>query len=238
MVTAGQLSQPLDRPSGLSTVTNPGPASGAADPATAGQARASAPLPTLTIGRVVSVEDYQNFALAFAGIAKAWASWTWFGDVRGVFLTVAGAGGTTLDADDPIVTSLIGAIQACGEPFVPLRVASYEPVLFTFTAAVAVDQPEYDPNQVLAQVWQSLSAAFAFDQRQLGQPVAASEIIEAVQQVPGVTALQLQTLGLSGQAPPATVQPILCAAGPMPPAGAQMLQLDPATQGTIVVWSK
>ena len=61
-------------------------------PATAGQIRASAPLPTLTIGRVVSLEDYQNYALAFAGIAKALASWTWFGSVRGVFLTVAGAG--------------------------------------------------------------------------------------------------------------------------------------------------
>ena len=71
-------------------MTNPAAASGGADPATADQARASAPLPTLTIGRVVSLEDYQNFALGFAGIAKALATWTWFGDIRGVFLTVAG----------------------------------------------------------------------------------------------------------------------------------------------------
>ena len=46
MASAGQLSQALDRPQGLSTVTNPSGASGAADPATAGQARASAPLPS------------------------------------------------------------------------------------------------------------------------------------------------------------------------------------------------
>lgn len=237
MVSAGQLSQPLDRPSGLTSVTNPGSASGAQDPATAAQARASAPLPTLTIGRVVSLQDYQNFALAFPGIAKALASWTWFGDVRGVFLTVAGSGGAALDADDPILTSLIAGIQACSEPFVPLQVVSYQEVLFTFTAAVVVDQPEYDPTQVLAAVWQSVAAAFAFDQRQLGQPVAASQIIELIQQVPGVTALQLQTLGQSGQVASSPVPQIVCASGPLPPAGAQMLLLDPATQGTIGLWS-
>jgi hypothetical protein len=237
MVSAGQLTQPLDRPQGLSSVTNPSAASGAADPATAAQARASAPLPTLTVGRVVSQEDYQNYALAFAGISKALATWTWFGNVRGVFLTVAGENGTTLSSDDPVVTSLIGAIKLCGDPHVPLLVASYVPLMFTFTAGVAVDQANYAPTQVLAQVWQNLAAAFAFDQRQLGQNVAASDIIEIIQQTPGVIAVQLQTLGRSGDAADGPVPPLLCASGPAPPQGAQMLLLDPATQGSIGLWS-
>ncbi|MGH7225915.1 MAG: hypothetical protein ACRELF_22070, partial [Gemmataceae bacterium] len=93
MVSAGQLSQPLDRPQGLKSATNPSPASGAADPASAADARASAPLPTLTLSRIVSLEDYQNFSLAFPGIAKALATWTWFGSTRGIFLTVAGDDG-------------------------------------------------------------------------------------------------------------------------------------------------
>jgi predicted phage baseplate assembly protein len=237
MVSAGQLSQPLDRPQGLASVTNPGAASGAADPASAGQAQASAPLPTLTIGRVVSLEDYQNYALAFAGISKALATWTWFGNVRGVFLTVAGANGTTLSSDDPTVTSLIGAIRLCGDPHVPLLVTSYLPLLFTFTASVAVDQADYAPDQVLAQVWQNVSAAFAFDQRQLGQNVAASDIIEIIQQTAGVIAVQLQALGRSGDAAAGPVPALLCASGPVPPQGAQMLLLDPATQGSIGLWS-
>jgi hypothetical protein len=237
MVGAGQLSQPLDRPQGLSSVTNPGPASGAADPDSASQARASAPLPTLTIGRVVSLQDYQNYALGFAGIAKAMAAWTWFDSVRGVFLTVAGQDGRTLSADDPVVTSLIGAIKLCADPHVPLLAASYAPVLFTFSAGVVVDQPAYLPGQVVAQVWQAVSAAFAFEQRQLGQNVAASEIIEVIQQVPGVTAVQLQALGPSGPAGQSASPAMLCASGPRPPAGAQLLQLDPATAGRIGVWS-
>jgi len=198
--------------------------------------RASAPLPTLTIGRVVSLEDYQNFALGFAGIAKALATWTWFGDVRGVFLTVAGANGATLQVDDPVVVSLIQAIRASSNPYVPLQVASFAPLLFQFAAQVRIDQANYDPTQVLATVWQNVSDAFAFDRRQLAQNVVAAGIVETIQQTPGVIALQLQALHRSGEVP-GDVPAILCAAGPAPPQGAQMLLLDPATQGAIGVWS-
>lgn len=237
MVAAAQLSQALDRPQGLKSVVNPSPASGAADPASAADARASAPLPTLTIGRVVSLEDYQNYALAFAGIAKALATWTWFGTTRGVFLTVAGENGTVLQPDDPIVTALVQSLQSLGNPYVPLQVASFVPVPFQLTAGVAIDQTNYDPKQVLAQVWQNLVAEFAFDQRQLGQSVVASAIVETIQQTPGVIALQLQALNLSGQPAASPVPAILCASAPAPPQGAQMLLLDAAAQGNIGVWS-
>jgi hypothetical protein len=237
MVSAGQLSQPLDRPQGLKSVVNPSAASGAADPASADDARTSCPLPTLTIGRVVSLEDYQNFAIAFPGIAKAVATWTWFGNLRGVFLTVAGENGTLLQNSDQIVKNLITSIQSSGNPYIPLQVASFTPVLFQFTANVNIDQTDYDPKQVLAQVWQNVSAAFAFDQLQLAQNVVASEIIEIIQQTPGVVAVQLQALNPSGSAGSSVVPAMLCAAGPLPPQGAQMLLLDPQTQNNIGVWS-
>jgi hypothetical protein len=236
MVGAGQLSQPLDRPQGLKFAANPSAASGASDPASAAAIKASAPLPTLTLGRVISLEDYQNFALAFAGVSKALATWTWFGDVRGVFLTIAGANGATLQPDDPVVANLIQAIRASGDPNVPLQVASFVPLLFQFSAQLRIDQANYDATQVLAQVWQNLSAAFAFDRRGLAQGVVAGDIVEIIQQTPGVVALQLQALHLSGEGPGA-VPAILCAAGPAPPQGAQMLLLDPATQGAIGVWA-
>jgi hypothetical protein len=236
MVSAGQLSQPLDRPQGLKAAVNPSAASGASDPASAAAIRASAPLPTLTLGRVVSLEDYQNFALAFAGVSKALATWTWFGSVRGVFLTIAGANGATLQADDPVVGNLIQAMHAAGDPYVPLQVASFVPLLFQCSTQVRVDQTNYDATQVLAQVWQNLNAAFAFDARSLAQSVVAGDIVEIIQQTPGVVALQLQALHLSGEAPGA-VPAMLCAAGPDPPKGAQMLLLDPATQGAIGVWA-
>lgn len=233
MVNASQLSQPLDRPQGVKSVINPSPASGAADPASAADARSSAPLPTLTIGRIVSLEDYQNFAINFAGIAKALATWTWFGNRRGVFLSIAGENGAILESNDPIVLKLVGAIQSVGNRYIPLIVAPYVPVLFRITAAVKADQDNYDPGQVLAQVWQNLQNAFAFDQRQLAQNVVASHIVKIIQQTPGVIAAQLQALNPSGDPATGPAPAMLCAAGPTPPQGAQMLLLDPVSQGTI-----
>lgn len=237
MVLANQLSQPLDRPQGLKSVTNPSPASGASDPATPADARQSAPLPTLTIGRIVSLEDYQNFALNFAGIAKALATWTWFGARRGVFLTVAGVNGVVFRDDDPVILKLVAAIQSGGNPFIPLQVVSFVPLLFQIGAAVKIDTYTYDSDQVLTQVWSNLQWAFAFTQRRLAQNLVAGEIVEIIQKTPGVIATQLASVNLSGEPSSGPPPAILCASGPLPPHGAQMLLLDPSSQGMIGAWS-
>jgi hypothetical protein len=238
MVAAGQLTQALDRPQGLQSVTNPAAATGGADPATPADARMSAPLPTLTIGRAVSLEDYQNYALNIPGISLALATWTWFGSTRGIFLTVAGAGGTTLSTDDQVVQNLQASFQGYGLPHVPVAIVSYVPVLFDIALQVLIDSPTYVPTIVVPQVWQSLVAAFAFGQLAPAQGVAASQIIAIAQQVPGVVAVNLTALNRSGDTP--GLANVLCASGPhptaSPPAGAEVLLLDPAAQGNVVVW--
>jgi hypothetical protein len=242
MVVAGQLTQPLDRPQGLQLVSNPGAATGGADPATPADARQSAPLPTLTLGRVVSLEDYQNFALGFAGIAMALATWTWFGNTRGIFITLAGEGSSTLDPSDQVVQNLILAYQTYGLPYVPVLPVSYVPLLFEIGMQVKVDSPTYDPTLVISQVWQGLAAAFAFGRMSPGQSVAASQVIQIAQQIPGVIAVNLTALNRSGDA--AGVANLLCANGPNPgtnsvtdpPIGAEILLLDPASQGNVGVW--
>ena len=239
-VAAGQLSQALDRPQGLKGVINPDPASGGADPDGADAARASAPLHVLTLDRVVSLEDYQNYALAFAGIAKALATWTWVGRARSVFLTVAGANGLVFRQDDETIINLIKALHSSGNRYVPLQVASYRPVFFEVGANVRIDTDNYDPTLVMAQVWQSLSNQFNFAQRQSGQGVAQSEVIAAIQQIPGVVAVQLTALQRQGRSP--ALEPLLRASSPVAgqegtPQGAEMLLLDPASQGNLEVWS-
>ena len=52
----------------------------------------NAPLTVLTLGRIVSLRDYEDFARAFAGVAKALATWTWDGERQGVFVTDRGRG--------------------------------------------------------------------------------------------------------------------------------------------------
>lgn len=243
-VQAGQLSQALDRPQGLKGVINPDPATGGADPDSGDAARVSAPLHALTLGRVVSLEDYQNYARAFPGIEKALATWTWFGRMRGVFLTIAGAGGIVFRSDDDTITNLVTSLHAVGNPFVPIQVASYVPVLFEIAATIRIDLNDYDPTQVLGQVWQSLSARFGFEQRGLGQGLAQSEIITVIQHTPGVIAVELTAFNKQGQtqADGTPLPPVLRAASPVPGQddtvkGAEMLVLDPAAQGNLGVWS-
>ena len=193
MVAPGQLTIPLDRPQGVQTVTNPSAAGGGADPTSSAAAKVSAPLPTLTLGRIVSIEDYQNYALNFAGIALALATWTWFGAERGIFLTLAGVGGSPLDAGDATVVYLMQAYQNYGLPNMRVLPASYSPQNFEIAMQVKVDTPTYVQNLVIAQVWQSLVAAFAFGQLAPGQGVAASQIVEIAQNAPGVVAVNLTT---------------------------------------------
>ena len=70
-VAAGAITTLIDRPLGVSGVTNPLPATGGQDAQSVDDIRANAPLSVLTLGRAVSITDYQNFAATFAGIAKA-----------------------------------------------------------------------------------------------------------------------------------------------------------------------
>jgi predicted phage baseplate assembly protein len=235
MLAEGQLSQALDRPQGLRTALNPGVTAGGADPAGADDARARAPLPTLTIGRVVSLEDYQNYALNFGGIAKAAASWICFNGTRGVFLTIAGAAGAAFRADDDVVLNLVASLRKYGDPHVRLQVASYDAVPFQIAASVRVDG-DRDSARVMTDAWNALAARFAFERRLLGQNVAASEVIETVQNTPGVLAVQLGALFATGE-PGSGVPVQLCASGARPPRGVQLLVLDPACRHAFGVWS-
>src|SRR5262249_37766363 len=74
-IDAGTLTTLLDRPLGVSGVTNPQEATGGQDPQTLDDIRVNAPQTVLTLGRAVSIADYQSYAATFAGIAKAYAIW-------------------------------------------------------------------------------------------------------------------------------------------------------------------
>ena len=64
-VAAGSITTLIDRPLGVSGVTNPQAATGGQDAQSVDDIRANAPLSVLTLGRAVSITDYQNFAQSF-----------------------------------------------------------------------------------------------------------------------------------------------------------------------------
>jgi predicted phage baseplate assembly protein len=228
-VGADQLSLLMTRPLGVKNVTNPQAASGAADRESLDNARQNAPLTVLTLDRIVSLKDYEDFARAFAGLAKALASWTWDGQTRGVFVTVAGPKGTAISPNSDLYRNLLSAMQKSGDPYVHIRVESYRKTLFRLAVRVKVN-PDYRSEQVLVAVEQSLRTHFSFDTRDFGQPVSLSEVMAVIQAVPGVQAVDVDKLYRYGQE--AKLNPILAAA--VPQAGthatvsaAELLTLDP-----------
>jgi predicted phage baseplate assembly protein len=188
---AGQLSNLLTRPLGLKAAANPEIAAGGDDAEPRDSARANAPLTVLTLDRVVSLRDYEDFARGYAGIAKALATWSWDGERRGVFVTVAGPAGAPVA--DEVIALLLGAIRKAGDPFVPLRVGSFRAARFTTTFKLKVD-PDYVKAPVQRGVDAALRARFGFDARSFGQPVALSDVMAVIQGVAGVIAVDVDTL--------------------------------------------
>jgi hypothetical protein len=228
-VKAGQLSLLMTRPLGVNGVTNPVPAAGGADPEPLEQARTNAPLGLLTLERIVSLSDYQDFARGFAGIAKALATWTWDGQARGIFVTVCGPDGAAVNGDSLTCQQLLAAMAAAGDPRVRLRVATFTPAPFTLTAALKID-PDYQTALVTPQVEQALRTALSFDARDFGQPVALSEIYAVISAVPGIIAAEISALYRVSDTP--ALNPTLVAAFPLPGANgsvapAELLTLDP-----------
>jgi predicted phage baseplate assembly protein len=190
----------MSRPLGLKEVTNPAAASGGGDPEPRDQARRNAPLTTLTLGRLVSLKDYEDFARAFSGIAKAQAAWLWDGGQRSVYLTVAGASGAVVANDSPVYEHLVKAIARYGLPYQPFQVASYSQLVFGLHARVQVD-PLRTAVLVLQAARQAVLDAFSFDAREFARGVAASQVSAAIQAVPGVRMVDLDSLYLAGQTP-------------------------------------
>ena len=190
-VRAGQLSTLLTRPLGLKGALNPQPATGGDEPEPRARASENAPITVLVLDRVVSLQDYQDFARGYAGIAKALATWTWDGQRRGVFVTVAGPDGAAVS--DDVVALLTGAIHDKGDPFIPLRVASYRPATFNVSFKMKID-PVFDETIVDTAVVDALREHFGFSARSFGQQVSSSEVVAAIQNVAGVVAVDLDLL--------------------------------------------
>ena len=195
LVKANQISLLMTRPMGLKCVTNPGASSGAEDPEPEDQARKNAPSTVLNFGRVVSLRDYEDFALAFAGIAKARAEWIWDGEKRIVQLVVASADGRSEQSSLELRSNLREAILSSGNPYQPLRIDSYKPKRFALKAGILADS-RFNGELVLGAVRESLKNAFSFQNMNIGQMIKDSDVIEVMQKVKGVLSVDLDSTTL------------------------------------------
>ncbi len=192
-VTAGSISTLIDRPLGVSGVTNPQAATGGGDPDSIDDIRSSAPQSVLTLGRAVSIADYQSYASTFAGISKAYAVWITSGPGHGIFLTVAGANGAALPPGSPTLANLVASLRNYGNPMIPVTAVTFLETLFGLSADLAYD-PAFNQPAVEAAVLQALAETYSFANRSFGQGVSADEVAAVIQAVRGVVAVNVAGL--------------------------------------------
>ncbi|MCX6028852.1 MAG: putative baseplate assembly protein [Chloroflexi bacterium] len=190
---AGQLALLTRRPPGVRAVTNPTPTTGADDAASRDAVRRNAPLAVLTLDRIVSLQDYEDYARAFPGVAKALATLAWEGQTQAVFLTVVGPRGDELPQDGQTLLGLLTALRKYGDPHTPLHVRSCRQAWFQVQVNVKV-HGDYVQARVFTTIEQALRDRFSFDAREFGQPVSIGEVVAAVQNVPGVVAADVDYL--------------------------------------------
>jgi predicted phage baseplate assembly protein len=184
-VKADQVTLLSTRPLGVNAVTNPLRASGGADKEGRDQARQNAPLAVATLDRLVSTQDYADFARTFAGIGKASAGRLSDGFRQLVHVTIAGADDIPIEETSDLYRNLSKALHDFGDPYLPIQVEVRRLLLLVIQARVRV-LPDYLWEKVEPNVRAALLEKFSFASRELGQDALLSEAISAIQSVEGV----------------------------------------------------
>jgi hypothetical protein len=191
---AGTITTILQSVSGLQSVTNPLPAYGGTDGEALSTTRQNAPVSVLTLGRAVSLRDYEALALTYlnGAITKARASWADLNDRRGVALTAAASGGQPLG---PLTQPLRDFLDDHRDPNVPLTIADAALVFFVFRATINL-QDGFLQSQIQAATEAALGVAgetgyVSYAQLQIGQSIYQSKLLSVLQDVPGVAWVEL-----------------------------------------------
>jgi hypothetical protein len=201
-VPAGAINHVIDRPSGVNAVINPLPATGGTDADGPDEARVTIPLRVQALDRLVSVRDYEDFTRARAGIGKASAVELADGERHVVHVTIAGAGDAPIDPSSRLFRTLEASLAEFGDRQLPVRVDPRELVLIVVSAGISV-LPDHSWELVEPAVRAAVLARFAFAGRELGQPAYLSEAVAAMQAVPGVDYVDVDTFGwVPGQVDP------------------------------------
>jgi hypothetical protein len=178
----------------VKAVVNPIKASGGADRENRDQARRNVPLAAIALDRLVSVQDYADFARTFAGIGKASAVRLSDRHRQLVHLSIAGADNIPIETTSDLYRNLFQALRQFGDPNQPLTVEIAEVEFIVISAKVRL-LPDYLLESVEPKIRTRLLDTFSFDRRELGQSVFQSEVLRAIQSIAGVDYVDLEILG-------------------------------------------
>jgi hypothetical protein len=207
-VHRGQISLAMSRPLGFKEVVNHVISSDAQNAESLDESRINAPHMIITMGRIVSLADYENFARTFAGIGKALAAILWSGERSIIHLTVGSSDGKPISAQSELIERLTKAINKARHADHQLMIDTYIEETFGCSCKVKIVD-NYDTETVLSQVKNQLIQTYNFFTRDFARGIAASELLALVQSVEGVEAAILSSLNGT----PPSALPYITAAG-------------------------
>lgn len=195
----GSISQVAKPAPSLSRVSQPLDAWGGADAETAAEMRDLAPAGALTLGRAVSLADFEAMIRSYSGIINAAVNYSWDQGRQDAVVT----GWIVADSGDPSET-LAAYLAARALPGLPIRIALATKValpVFDINVVAAQDRaPEAVRADVRAALFDPAHGFLSPRNVPVGAPLFRSRLLEAIHAVPGV----------------ASVPSITLAAGPMP----------------------
>lgn len=181
---------------------------GGAEPEGADGARLAAPGSMQSLGRIVSLADYEAEALAIPGVLKARAAWTQVDGAALVRVTLLTASATAADAT-AASDALRAAVGARGARRCPLLVVAGARTPVSLHLVVGYD-PTRRPEELRLAILEALGASgeegngvdssrglFSWQQRQFGEGVHGSQVVAAVQQVSSVIWVRLTALAIA-----------------------------------------
>lgn len=246
-VAAGAIALLQSRPLGVKGVTNPKAASGGADAESLEDLRSNIPTALLALDRLVSVDDYEDLARTFAGVAKATATQLGTGGSGTIIVSLAGPTDAPIDERGELATNLASAFRTLGDPRQAFALRTCERVILLIGASVELAADALW-ERVEPAIRASLSRTFGFAATAFGKPAYRSAAMAAIANVDGVVDVSIELFAgitndaLASVAELATKPRADEAVVPLPArrvadifVPAQLVGLDPNVRDTVVL---
>jgi hypothetical protein len=192
-----------ERPPGFDKLGLAGIVSGGAAPEAAEKARQTAPGKVQSLGRLVSIQDYESETLGIPGVVTASAAWDLHAGVPAVILRVLLEGGR--EAEFTAVKATLGHAQRCRGPDRFPLIVEQALLRYVFIDLSYARVPSYLQADVetgiraalglVADDAQARSGLFGLHKRRLGEREYASTVEGVVQNVAGVLWCKVTAFG-------------------------------------------
>ena len=184
-----QLAKPVE---GLRRVVSPVAPGGGKEGDRPQDIRTNAPTTALTLGRAVSIQDFEALARQFGGVVNARADWAWDPTQQRAVVKV-----WFISDGGKIAPALESALISQADPSTPLVATEATAQPSTLLISLTID-PHANSETVQAQVRQALSdpesGLLSLANIPIGLPLFRSRLFEAILAVEGAQSVQAMTV--------------------------------------------